>query len=124
MAIQPTSNPTIGRAEVLPRNTGAGELPVAPRPAAAPTEAAPLVQQPDAASHVAELERAVRNINQTAKVQASNLKFEIDPDSERTIIKIVDQQTKEVLRQIPSEEVLSISKALDQAIGLLIRQKA
>jgi len=124
MAIQPTSNPTIARAEVLSRNTGAGELPVAPRPAAAPTEAAPLVQQPDAVSQIVELERAIRNINQTVQVQASNLEFEIDPDSQRTIVKIVDQQTKEVLRQVPSEEVLSIAKALDQAIGLLIRQKA
>jgi flagellar protein FlaG len=39
-------------------------------------------------------------------------------------VRIVDSQTKEVIRQIPSEEMLAISKYMDQMSGKLIQQKA
>ncbi|KRB93365.1 hypothetical protein ASE07_13280 [Noviherbaspirillum sp. Root189] len=58
------------------------------------------------------------------QTQSANLEFSVDEDSNRTIVKVIDQQTQEVLRQIPSEEALKISKALNQVSGLLIRQKA
>lgn len=54
---------------------------------------------------------------------ARNLLFSIDDDSGRTIVKVVDNATKEVIRQIPSEEILSIAKALDRLKGLLIKQE-
>jgi flagellar protein FlaG len=40
------------------------------------------------------------------------------------VVKVIDQQTKEVIRQVPTQEVLEISKAIDRAQGLLIRQQA
>ena len=40
------------------------------------------------------------------------------------MVKVVDQSTKEVIRQIPSEEMLAIAKALDSLKGLLVRQTA
>jgi flagellar protein FlaG len=55
---------------------------------------------------------------------AQSLEFSIDEDSKETIVKIVDQNTKEVVRQIPSVEALSIAKSLDKMMGLLINQKA
>ena len=38
--------------------------------------------------------------------------------------RIVDSATKELIRQIPSEEMLAISESLDKMIGFLIAQKA
>ena len=55
---------------------------------------------------------------------AQNLRFSIDDDTGRTIVKVVDMQTDEVIRQMPSKEVLAISKAIDKLQGLLIQQKA
>ena len=40
------------------------------------------------------------------------------------IVKVMDNATKEVIRQIPSVEMLAIAKALDKIQGLLIKQKA
>ena len=54
----------------------------------------------------------------------SSLEFSIDEDTDKTVVKIVDKETKELIRQIPSEEMLSIAKALDTIKGLLFRQKA
>ncbi|HYD79814.1 MAG TPA: flagellar protein FlaG [Paucimonas sp.] len=95
------------------------------RPAAAPTETEAAVQQPAPVPSLAQLNQAVARINKGLQEQAQDLEFTVDTDENRTIVKVVDQQTKEVLRQIPSEEALEIAKALDSAQqGLLIRQKA
>ncbi|QBE64854.1 flagellar protein FlaG [Pseudoduganella lutea] len=69
-----------------------------------------------------ELKDAVGKLN--ASVHAQNLEFSIDEDSKRTVVKVVDSATKEVVRQMPTEEALEIAKALDKAFGLLISEKA
>ena len=58
------------------------------------------------------------------KTRESGVEFTIDEDSHRTVVKVVDQETKELIRQMPSAEALEISKALDRVQGLLINQKA
>ncbi|WP_051379043.1 flagellar protein FlaG [Derxia gummosa] len=55
---------------------------------------------------------AVKKLNQSLEDDNRQVRFEIDPSSSRVITKIVDTSTKEVLRQIPSEEVLRMAEAL------------
>jgi len=55
---------------------------------------------------------------------AQSLQFEIDQDSDQIVVKIIDQSTKEVVRQMPTEEALEMAKAIDKMQGLLIRQTA
>lgn len=126
MAIQPISNASVVPSEVIhgQKTAVTAEFAVAIRSVTAPTEAKTAVQQPSGIPNMAELERAVDDIRNAVQTQSQGLEFSIDSDSHRTIVKVIDQQTKEVIRQIPSEEALQISKALDQAAGLLIRQKA
>jgi len=71
-----------------------------------------------------QLAQAVGHLNQTMKTRESGLEFAIDEESHRTVVKVVDQKTKEVIRQMPSAEALEITKALDRLQGLLINQKA
>jgi len=40
------------------------------------------------------------------------------------VVRIIDRATKEVIRQMPSEEMLSIAKALDSIKGLFVTQTA
>ena len=40
------------------------------------------------------------------------------------MVKIIDQHTREVVRQIPSVEALEIAKSIDKMRGLLISQTA
>jgi flagellar protein FlaG len=82
------------------------------------------VKRPDDPTSVDELNEAVKNINQSLSALSQNLEFSVDTDSKRTVVKVIDQQTKEVIRQIPSEETLEIAKALDTVKGLLIKQQA
>ena len=71
-----------------------------------------------------DIEDAVTKVQKVVEAQASNLLFSIDDDSGKTVVKVVDSSTKETIRQIPSEEILSIAKALDKLQGLLLRQTA
>ncbi|BBP03866.1 hypothetical protein TPL01_04430 [Sulfuriferula plumbiphila] len=70
------------------------------------------------------MKHALDAINKFLKPITSNIEFSIDPDSGRTLVKIVDTETNTVIRQTPSKEVLAIAKELDKLQGLLIREKA
>lgn len=71
-----------------------------------------------------ELQEAVDSMNDFVKSLRNTLNFSIDKDTGRTVVKVIDQATDEVIKQIPSEEMLAISKAIDKLKGLLIEQKA
>lgn len=67
---------------------------------------------------------AVSKINKVIQVVDRNLEFTVDKDTDMTVVKVIDSESKEVIRQIPSEEVIQIAKALDKLQGLLVRDKA
>ena len=93
-----------------------------PRAPAIATDTVDAVKGTAAASA---LDQAVDKLNKSPQASAQGLEFSIDPDSKRTVVKLVDQNTKEVLRQIPSKEALAIADALDTTSkGLLIQQTA
>lgn len=71
-----------------------------------------------------ELDQAVKAVNDFVQPFNNALNFSVDQESQTTVVKVIDQNTKEVIRQIPSEEMLALAKALDTMKGLLIQQKA
>lgn len=97
-------------------------------PAPAPAIARNAGNRPAAAGVAApsrdQLDAAVKHINQSMPASAQGLEFSVDDDSKETVVKIVDRNTQEVLRQIPSREALEIAKSLDKAMGKLIDQRA
>lgn len=112
-------------ARVADRSFGGAELvQQSARAPAAATDTAAAVQKSAAAPSVEQVKQAVTNINKSLQSLSQDLEFSVDADSNRTIVKVVDQRTKEVIRQIPSEEALEIAKALDSVQGLLIKQQA
>ena len=83
------------------------------------------VQDPKKAQESrSELEKAVKDVSEFVKTANNSLQFSIDDDLGVTVVKVIDTGTKEVIRQIPSEEMLSIAKALGSIKGLLVQQKA
>lgn len=94
------------------------------KPAAAPAQLQAAVQQPNVEPPAAQVADALKSINKTIQTLAQNVEFSIDEESDRAIVKVVDRETKEVIRQMPTKEALEIAKALDRVQGLLIRQQA
>ncbi|MFZ4539269.1 flagellar protein FlaG [Propionivibrio sp.] len=70
------------------------------------------------------LDKAVKAVNDFVNGVTNDLVFSVDEDSGKTIVKVIDVATKEVIKQYPSEEMLAIAKALDSLKGLLVHQKA
>jgi flagellar protein FlaG len=70
------------------------------------------------------LEKSTREVNEFVKPYSNSLSFSVDEDSGKFVVKVVDKETKEVVKQIPSEEMLKLAQSLEQLKGLLIRQKA
>jgi flagellar protein FlaG len=71
-----------------------------------------------------ELQAAVEKIQEFVSKAASDINFSIDEDSGRTVVKVIDRTTKDVIRQMPSQEMLDLAQAMDKLQGLLIKQKA
>lgn len=101
----------------VPVATLAGTKPV-------PVETINAVQEPSATPSMDQVKQAVQDINQSLQSLSQGLEFSIDTDSKQTVIKVIDPQTQEVIRQMPSQEALDIAKILDQVLGKLIREKA
>jgi len=56
---------------------------------------------------------AVKDAQDALGPAKDNLEFSIDDKSGKVIVKLVDTSTNEVIRQIPSKEMLAIAEALD-----------
>ncbi len=124
MAIESITSATLNTSSVAPsetrapaRSSGAGEVAVA-----SPATDAATPAQPSASE--AQLQGAVNAANDFIKPITNSVEFSLDKDSDKMIVKVMDNATKEVIRQIPSVEMLAIAKALDKIQGLLIKQKA
>lgn len=67
----------------------------------------------------AEIQEAIDEVRRVIEPVARNLQFSVDDDTNLTLIKVVDSATDEVIRQIPSEEMVAIAKAIDKLQGML-----
>jgi|SRR5687767_9470362 flagellar protein FlaG len=104
-----------------------GQTPSAPgksvAPGQPPTPIAPPAS-PTKPVDEAQLKRAVTEANIAARSLSSSIEFSVDQQSGKTIVKVVDSQTQKLIRQMPSEEMIEISLALDRMQGMLLRRKA
>jgi flagellar protein FlaG len=66
---------------------------------------------------------AVNRLNEYVQTIRRELKFSIDENSGRTVITVLDSQTKEVIRQIPPEEVVSLSRNLGKKDSVIMTTK-
>lgn len=71
-----------------------------------------------------ELSEIVQKANKALEVSQSSLKFQVDPDNGQTVVQVIDQDTQQVIKQIPSVEMLKLAKELEKMQGVLMSQKA
>ncbi|MFM1680375.1 flagellar protein FlaG [Aeromonas salmonicida] len=59
-----------------------------------------------------DIEKEVQNLQEFSKLQGWTVNFSVEKDLEQVVIKVMDAHTKSMIRQIPSEELLAISKRI------------
>ncbi len=65
---------------------------------------------------VAQLENVAKKLNEFVESHQYSVRFSVDEGSGRHIIKVVDTNTDEVIRQVPNQQALSIAKAIESAL--------
>jgi flagellar protein FlaG len=87
------------------------------------------------------VEAAVEQMKDFAQVLTRQLQFDVDEDSGKTVVRVLDKDSGEMIRQIPSDEILALAshmKALmdedatnitgkgaqEQPLGLLVETQA
>lgn len=111
--------------------TGQDGVKLAPKVAAKSPTVAPEptnVQHQDASSPTPspeQLKGAIEIINTVIRQSNNSLEFSLDDETSKPVVKLVDTETGELIRQYPSEETLAISRSIDRfQQGLLLKQKA
>jgi len=72
----------------------------------------------------ARVDEAVARINDFVQVVQRDLRFSVDAATGRTVVKVVDAETDQVVRQIPADEILAIAENLQELQGVLFRGEA
>ena len=58
--------------------------------------------------------QAISDVESFLKVQNRDLAFSIDEDTARSVVTVIDGQSGDVIRQIPSEEVLALAERIQE----------
>jgi flagellar protein FlaG len=110
-------------------------VPVADRvitpPQGEPAKATPVASvKPVADISDTAVRQALDVVNQAVAMEQRSLNFSIDDVSGRAVIKVTDFATNELIKQIPTEELLKVAQdikrlqeEMGQSIGLLIDKK-
>lgn len=65
---------------------------------------------------VVELNSYMQNLNRS-------LQFSVDDQSGDTVIRVIDSETDELIRQIPAEELLVVRSSLEEYRGMLLEMR-
>ncbi|ABG41590.1 flagellar protein FlaG protein [Paraglaciecola sp. T6c] len=78
-----------------------------------------------------ELDEALLEVNEFVQTRNKQLNFSVDEDSGKQVVKVTDSESGDVIRQIPTEEVLSLSRRIQDlqmdvgsAVGMFFNKQA
>lgn len=71
-----------------------------------------------------EVESAVESINDAVEHINRALRFQIHEDTQRMMVRVINVNTDEVIKELPPEDVLDTVARIREMIGLLIDERA
>ena len=69
------------------------------------------------------MQKIIEELKKKLSMLNTQLKIQIDKDTDILVVKVINKETNEVIRQIPQEYLLKIAKYLDEITGLLYNEK-
>ena len=70
------------------------------------------------------VEAAVEEANQALANTSLSVRFSVEGDTNRIVVRLTDQGTGKVVRQIPSEDQLAIEARLRELVGVFFSSQA
>ena len=68
--------------------------------------------------------KAATQIQNFVQEMGRNLSFTVDETTGYNVVRVINPETNEVIRQLPSEELLKIARSMEQLNSVLVNQKA
>jgi len=68
--------------------------------------------------------KAAEQIQTFVKEMGRNLDFSVDATTGYNVVRVVNPETNEIIRQLPSEELLKIARSMESWNSVLVNQKA
>jgi flagellar protein FlaG len=65
------------------------------------------------------LEEISELLNFEMKARSTNLDFQVDEPTNRVVVKVINRDTGDVIREVPSEAILRVSKNIEALKGIL-----
>jgi len=70
------------------------------------------------------VENAAQELQKFVESSGRTLSFSVDQNSGYQIVRVVDESTGELIRQLPSEELIRLAKNMKELNNILVNQKA
>jgi len=67
-----------------------------------------------------EVRESVKDVNEIVDKVKEGLSFQIHEDTEKMMVKVVDLNTDEVIKELPPEEMLDLQARIHEMVGILI----
>lgn len=126
MMNKPVYNETMSRPDVKPKTEPQpnvqAEAPVITVGTGTPAEAQ-LQEQGNEESTSRRIKSAVDHANQTMRHAKTKCEFSYHEETKRVSIKVIDEETEEVIREIPPEETLEMLSKMWELAGLMVDEK-
>ena len=95
-------------------NTNAAQIgSTSPNDAGSETKAQPDTQQQKQLKDD-EVKKQAQKLQELSQLKGWSVNFSVDQDLKETVVKVIDTDTKKVIRQIPSEDMLALSKRINE----------
>ncbi len=69
------------------------------------------------------LEEVVKGMNEFLQPSHTSLKFNVHEDLKEYYVQLIDERTKEVVREIPPKKLLDMYAAMMKFVGLIVDRK-
>lgn len=102
----------------------AGSQPAMPAPATPRQELPGSGQTLPPSVESVDVKQAVSRLNSYVQSLRRDLHFRVDESSNRVVVTVMDSESGEVIRQIPSEDMMAMAQSLGMVQGLLVNEKA
>jgi len=78
----------------------------------------------DVAVSEQEIAKAIEEINKTLALHNTRLEFSVHAKTKGIMVKVIDEKTGEVIREVPPKRVLDMVAMTWEELGLLVDEKA
>lgn len=83
-----------------------------------------VAQEPQVENSQVAPEELLQQINKVTEDGLYSIRFERDERANELVVKIVDRETDEMIRQVPAEELLALGAILDDLRGNIVDTKS